>query len=109
HPVGLATGPLQSPAHAVEELSFAVRSLGMRGAMIDPNAMGRPLGDSAFDPFWKAAADLAAPIVLHPFLVEAVERFGRHYLHNLGGYPSLAALAPAHLILGGTVTGFPAR
>ena len=34
HHVGLATVPLQSPAHAVEELSFAVRSLGMRGAMI---------------------------------------------------------------------------
>src|SRR5256886_1408110 len=107
HHVGLATVPLQSPAHAVEELSFAVRSLGMRGAMIDPNAMGRPLGDSAFDPFWKAAADLAAPIVLHPFLLEAVERFGRHYLHNLVGYPFETTLAAASLILGGTLDRFP--
>ena len=40
--------------------------------MVDPNALGRPLGDSAFDPFWRAAADLAAPVVLHPFLLEAV-------------------------------------
>src|SRR3989475_5431748 len=108
HHVGLATVPLQSPAHAVEELSFAVRSLGMRGAMIDPNAMGRPLGDSAFDPFWKAAADLAAPIVLHPFLLEAVERFGRHYLHNLVGYPFETTLAAAGLIMGGTLDRFPA-
>ena len=107
HHVGLATVPLQSPAHAVEELSFAVRSLGMRGAMIDPNAMGRPLGDSAFDPFWKAAADLAAPIVLHPFLLEAVERFGRHYLHNLVGYPFETTLAAGSLILGGTLDRFP--
>ena len=43
--------------------------------MVDPNALGRPLGDPAFDPFWKAAADLEAPVVLHPFLLEAVERF----------------------------------
>src|SRR5438552_13446254 len=108
HHVGLATVPLQSPAHAVEELSFAVRSLGLRGAMIDPNALGRPLGDSAFDPFWKAAADLAAPIVLHPFLLEAVERFGRHYLHNLVGYPFETTLAAGSLILGGTLDRFPA-
>jgi len=107
HHVGLATVPLQSPAHAVEELSFAVRSLGLRGAMIDPNAMGRPLGDSAFDPFWKAAADFAAPIVLHPFLLEAVERFGRHYLHNLVGYPFETTLAAGSLILGGTLDRFP--
>ena len=107
HHVGLATVPLQSPAHAVEELSFAVRSLGLRGAMIDPNVMGRPLGDSAFDPFWKAAADLAAPIVLHPFLLEAVERFGRHYLHNLVGYPFETTLAAGSLILGGTLDRFP--
>jgi len=107
HHVGLATVPLQSAAHAVEELSFAVRSLGLRGAMIDPNAMGRPLGDSAFDPFWKAAADLAAPIVLHPFLLEAVERFGRHYLHNLVGYPFETTLAAGSLILGGTLDRFP--
>ena len=105
--VGLATVPFQSPAHAVDELRFAVQSLGLRGAMIDPNAMGRALGDSAFDPFWKAAADLAAPIVLHPFVLEAVERFGRHYLHNLVGYPFETTLAAGSLILGGTLDRFP--
>src|SRR5712691_13521449 len=96
--VGLATVPLQSPAHAVEELRVAVRSLGLRGAMVDPNALGRPLGDHAFDPFWKAVADLAAPVILHPFLLEAIERFGRHYLHNLVGYPFETTLAAASLV-----------
>jgi aminocarboxymuconate-semialdehyde decarboxylase len=104
---GLATVPLQDPATAAAELSFAVRELGLRGAMVDPNALGRPLGDGAFDPFWKAAADLAAPVVLHPFLLEAVERFGRHYLHNLVGYPFETTLAAASLILGGTLDRFP--
>jgi aminocarboxymuconate-semialdehyde decarboxylase len=92
---------------AGEELRFAVRSLGLRGAMIDPNALGRPLGDRAFDPFWKAAADLGAPVMLHPFLLEAVERFGRHYLHNLVGYPFETTLAAGSLILGGTLDRFP--
>jgi aminocarboxymuconate-semialdehyde decarboxylase len=104
---GLATVPLQEPATAAAELRFAVRELGLRGAMVDPNALGRPLGDAAFDPFWKAAADLAAPVVLHPFLLEAVERFGRHYLHNLVGYPFETTLAAASLILGGTLDRFP--
>jgi aminocarboxymuconate-semialdehyde decarboxylase len=99
--------PLQEPKLAAEELAFAVRSLGLRGAMIDPNALGRPLGDRTFDPFWKAAADLGVPVVLHPFLLEAVERFGRHYLHNLVGYPFETTLAAASLILGGTLDRFP--
>ena len=84
-----------------------MRELGLRGAMVDPNALGRPIGDAAFDPFWKAAADLAAPVILHPFLLEAVERFGRHYLHNLVGYPFETTLAAASLILGGTLDRFP--
>jgi aminocarboxymuconate-semialdehyde decarboxylase len=104
---GLATVPLQSPALAAEELRFAVRTLGLRGAMIDPNALGRPLGDAALDPFFAAAAELAAPVVLHPFLLEAVERFGRHYLHNLVGYPFETTLAAASLVLGGTLDRFP--
>ena len=82
-------------------------SLGLRGAMIDPNALGRPLADRSLDPFWKAAAELAAPVMLHPFLLEAVERFGRHYLHNLVGYPFETTLAAGSLILGGTLDRFP--
>jgi aminocarboxymuconate-semialdehyde decarboxylase len=76
--------------------------------MVDPNALGRPLGDPAFDPFWRAAADLAAPVVLHPYLLEAVERLGVHYLHNLVGYPFETTLGAASLVLGGTLDRIPA-
>ena len=103
---GLATVPLQDPKLAAEELHFAVTRLGLRGAMIDPNALGRPLGDRALDPLWRAAADLGAPVILHPFLLEAVERFGAHYLHNLVGYPFETTLAAGSLILGGTLDRF---
>jgi aminocarboxymuconate-semialdehyde decarboxylase len=104
---GLATVPMQEPAVAADELRFAVTALGLRGAMIDPNVLGRSLGDRAFDPFWKAAADLAAPVILHPYALEAVERFGRHYLHNLVGYPFETTLAAGSLVLGGTLDRFP--
>lgn len=105
---GLATVPLQDPKLAAEELRVAVRDLGLRGAMVDPNALGRPLGDGAFDPFWRAAAELGAPVVLHPYLLEAVERFGAHYLHNLVGYPFETTLGAASLVLGGTLDRVPA-
>ena len=105
---GLATVPLQRPELAADELRFAVASLGLRGAMIDPNALGRPFGDRAFDPFWRAAVKSGAPVILHPFLLEAVERFARHYLHNLLGYPFETTLAAGSLILGGTLDRFPA-
>ncbi len=48
-----------------------MKELGLRGAMIDPNALGRPLGDRAFDPFWEAAAELGVPVILHPFLARS--------------------------------------
>jgi aminocarboxymuconate-semialdehyde decarboxylase len=105
---GLATVPLQEPKLAADELRVAVRSLGLRGAMVDPNGLGQPLGDRAFDPFWQAAAELGSPVVLHPFLLEAVERFGRHYLHNLVGYPFETTLGAASLVLGGALDRFPA-
>ena len=95
-------GPGETPKNGV-----AVRELGLRGAMIDPHALGRPLGDRAFDPFWAAASELAAPVVLHPYALEAVERFGRHYLHNLVGYPFETTLAAASLVLGGALDRFP--
>jgi aminocarboxymuconate-semialdehyde decarboxylase len=105
---GLATVPLQDPRRAAEELRVAVRDLGLRGAMVDPNVLGRPLGDRDVDPFWATAADLGAPVILHPYALEAVERFGRHYLHNLVGYPFETTLAATSLILGGTLDRFPA-
>ena len=104
---GLATVPLQEPKLAADELRVAVRSLGLRGAMVDPNGLGQPLGDRAFDPFWQAAAELGAPVILHPFLLEAVERFGRHYLHNLVGYPFETTLGAASLVLGGALDRIP--
>jgi aminocarboxymuconate-semialdehyde decarboxylase len=104
---GLATVPLQDPALAADELRVAVRELGLKGAMVDPNALGRSLGDREFDPFWRTAAELDAPVIFHPYRLEPVERFGRHYLHNLVGYPFETTLAAASLILGGTLDRFP--
>jgi aminocarboxymuconate-semialdehyde decarboxylase len=104
---GLATVPLQDPPGAAAELRHAVLTLGLRGAMIDTHVRGRALADVALDPFWRAAMELGVPVILHPFVLEEVERFGAYYLHNLVGYPFETTLAAAGLILGGTLDRMP--
>jgi len=105
---GLATVPLQDPPGAADELRHAVLNLGLRGAMIDTHVGGRAIAEAALDPFWRAAAELGVPVMLHPFVLEQVERFGAHYLHNLVGYPFETTLAAAGLIFGGTLDRMPA-
>src|SRR5262249_43382608 len=53
---GIATLPMQAPQRAADELTRAVRSLGLRGAMIGSNAQGKNLDDPTFEPLWSAAA-----------------------------------------------------
>lgn len=104
---GLATVPLQDPPAAAAELRHAVLTLGFRGAMIDTHVEGRALAEPALDPFWRAAMELSVPVILHPFVLEQVERFGAYYLHNLVGYPFETTLAAAGLIFAGTLDRMP--
>ena len=62
----LATLPLQQPELAARELEYAVRQLGMPGAMIGTDITNVDLADEVLDPLWQAAVDLEVPIVLHP-------------------------------------------
>jgi predicted TIM-barrel fold metal-dependent hydrolase len=63
---GFASLPMTEPEAAAEELERAVRSLGLKGAMIHGVTEGRFLDDPAFLPVLERAAALAVPIYLHP-------------------------------------------
>jgi uncharacterized protein len=63
---GFATLPMSEPEAAAAELERAVRSLGMKGAMINGTTNGRFLDDPAFLPVLERAAALDIPIYLHP-------------------------------------------
>lgn len=104
---GLASVPLQDPEAAAAELRYAVLSLGFRGAMIDTNVRRRPLGARGLEPFWRTATELGVPVILHPFVVEPVERFNEYYLHNLVGYPFETTLAACSMIFGGMLDQLP--
>jgi predicted TIM-barrel fold metal-dependent hydrolase len=63
---GFATLPMTEPGAAAGELERAVRSLGLKGAMLFGTTNGRFLDDPAFLPVLERAAALSVPIYLHP-------------------------------------------
>ena len=50
---------------AVKELEFAMTERGACGVMIDDHVLGTPYDDPRFRPFWEAAEELGALLLLH--------------------------------------------
>jgi len=63
---GVAMIPLQSVEHAVQEMTFARKELGFRGAFIRPNPYSNQMIDQPmYEPFWQAAEDLDMSVGFH--------------------------------------------
>ena len=105
--LGLATAPMQAPERAAEELRRAVRELGLRGVMIGSSINGTNLDDPALEPFWQAAADTGAFVLIHPIKPTAGERTKGYYLKNLIGNPLETTIAAASLVFGGVLERHP--
>jgi predicted TIM-barrel fold metal-dependent hydrolase len=71
---GFATLPMTRPEAAADELERAVRSLGLKGAMIHGTTNGRFLDDPSFLPILERAAALSVPMYLHPAMPPAPVR-----------------------------------
>jgi 5-carboxyvanillate decarboxylase len=63
---GLAAIAPQDPAAAAKELERGVKTLGLKGAIINSHTRGEYLDDSKFWPIFEAAEALNVPIYLHP-------------------------------------------
>ncbi len=63
---GFATLPTPDPEAAAVELRRAVTDLGLAGAMIHGRTGPVRLDDPRNEPIWAAAAELGAPIYVHP-------------------------------------------
>ena len=101
--MGLATLPMQAPDLAAEELTRAMRKLGLVGCQIGSNINGKNLDDPGLEPFWKAADALSAFIMVHPTQVAGADRLKSYYLANLIGNPLDTTIAAACLVFGGIV------
>lgn len=63
---GLAAIAPQDPAGAAKELERGVRTLGLKGAIVNSHTQGQYLDDPKFWPIFEAAEALRVPIYLHP-------------------------------------------
>lgn len=105
--LGIATLPMQAPELAADELRRAMRKLGLRGAMIGSNVLGRNLDDPSLAPLWAAAEELGAFIFIHPVGVAGADRLRSYYLVNLIGNPVDTTIAAASLVFGGVLDRHP--
>jgi aminocarboxymuconate-semialdehyde decarboxylase len=105
--MGIATLPMQAPERAAEELTRTVRALGMHGAMIGSNIVGKNLDDPSLEPVWAAAEELGAFMIVHPTNVAGADRLRSYYLANLIGNPLDTTIAAACLVFGGVMERHP--
>jgi aminocarboxymuconate-semialdehyde decarboxylase len=106
--LALATLPLQDPRRAAEELTRAMRVLGLRGAQIGSNVNGRNLDDPALEPVWTAANELKAFVLVHPHgEILPGDRLTSYYMRNFVGLPFETTMAGAALVFGGVIERYP--
>jgi predicted TIM-barrel fold metal-dependent hydrolase len=100
---------LQFPDLAVEQLEYAVKKLGLRGAQIGGNVAGEEFSSPKFHPVWAKAEELGAVLFIHPQSTpELAGRFkGNGWLSNTIGNPLDTTIALQHLIFEGTLDRFP--
>jgi aminocarboxymuconate-semialdehyde decarboxylase len=106
--VGLGTLPLQSPAHAVRELERCVKSLGLLGVQIGSHVNDWNLSEPALFEVFAAAAELGAPIFVHPWDMMGEARMRKYWLPWLVGMPAEVSLAICSVIFGGVLERLPA-
>ena len=105
--MGIATLPMQAPEKAAEELRRAMTKLGLKGAMIASNIMGKNLDDPSFEPLWATAEELGAFMFIHPNNVAGADRMKSYWLNNFIGNPLDTTIAAACLYFGGVLDRHP--
>ena len=107
--VAFASVALQYPDLAVQQLTDAVKKLGLRGAAVGASVAGQEFSDPKFHPFWAKAEELGAVIFIHPQSTpELAGRLkGQGWLENTIGNPLDTTIALSHLIFEGTLDRFP--
>lgn len=104
----LATVPLQDPDGAVDELSRAMSELGMVGAQIATTVADKWLHQLDLSPFWEAAEDLGALVLLHPMAPLTGVDLGDYLMSNSVGRPAETTIALTGLIMSGVFERHPA-
>ena len=109
--VALSSVALQFPDLAAEQLEYAVKKLGARGAAIGGHINGEDISLPKYDPFWAKAQELGVMVFMHPQGAENVivkdGWKGRGDLGNVIGNPLETTIFLSHMIFEGTLDRFP--
>jgi aminocarboxymuconate-semialdehyde decarboxylase len=109
--VALSSVALQFPDLAAEQLEYAVKKLGARGAAIGGHVNGEDLSLPKYDPFWAKAQELGVVVFMHPQGAENVlmkdALKGRGDLGNIIGNPLETTIFLTRMMFNGTFDRFP--
>jgi 2,3-dihydroxybenzoate decarboxylase len=107
---GLAAIAPQNPAAAAKELDRGVRTLGLKGAIVNSHTRGEYLDDEKFWPIFEAAQELDVPVYIHPTTPPAamIQPFVERGLDGaIYGFAVETGLHVLRIILAGVFDRFP--
>ncbi len=112
HYAGIGTVPLQSPQLAIRELERCMDELGLQGVQIGSHLHLADGGHWNLDapelfPFFEAAADLGAAILVHPWDMMGTDSMPKYWLPWLVGMPAEQSRAACCLVFGGVLERLP--
>ncbi|MBS0432056.1 MAG: amidohydrolase [Proteobacteria bacterium] len=107
HYAGIGTVPLQSPRLAIEEMERCTEQLGLQGVQIGSHVDDWNLDAAELFPFFEAAADLGAAILVHPWDMMGTNTMPKYWLPWLVGMPAEQSRAACALIFGGVLERLP--
>lgn len=105
--IGLGTVPLQDPDAAVGELRRCVEELGLPGVQIGSHVNSWNLDDPSLFPFFEAAEDLGAALLIHPWDMMGKDEMPKYWLPWLVGMPAELSRAICSMIFGGVFERLP--
>jgi aminocarboxymuconate-semialdehyde decarboxylase len=107
HYAGIGTVPLQSPTLAIQEMERCIEQLGLSAIQIGSHIENWNLDAPELFPFFEAAADLGAAILVHPWDMMGRETMPKYWLPWLVGMPAEQSRAACCLIFGGVLERLP--
>jgi aminocarboxymuconate-semialdehyde decarboxylase len=107
HYAGIGTVPMQAPRLAVQELERCMDQLNLQGVQIGSHINDWNLDAPELTPFWEAAQDLQAAILIHPWDMMGTDSMPKYWLPWLVGMPAEQSRAACCLIFGGVLERFP--
>jgi aminocarboxymuconate-semialdehyde decarboxylase len=99
--------PMLDADATARELVRAVKSLGLAGGYLPSNVNGRYLDGEEFAPIFATAAELDAPLFIHPSNPPARERMDQYELPVVAGYLFDTTINIFNIIFAGLFDRFP--